>query len=255
MRDFVVFNERMSVDAFMTFASACHHELTAFAGSRHGVPLSLFLAGLAGSATHCAGMCGPFVIAQVASDAGTARRYGEWQRLGGAALLPYHFGRLTTYAGFGAIAGATTSLLSPSPVFTWVSSVLLVAAAVIVAAQAFGLALARSSAWSEPMARFAAPLARVQAPWARYALGIALGFLPCGLIYGALAAAGSTGSWLTGTIAMAAFGLGTMPALVAVGWGGALLRRRLGDVAKWLAAPLLLTNALLMLALAGAHLA
>jgi sulfite exporter TauE/SafE len=53
-----------------------------------------------------------------------------------------------------------------------------------------------------------------------------------------------------GALAMAAFTLGTVPALVAVGWGGLILRRRLQDVARWIASPLLLANAMLMLALA-----
>ena len=35
---------------------------SAFAAS---LPLALFLAGLAGGALHCAGMCGPFVLGQV----------------------------------------------------------------------------------------------------------------------------------------------------------------------------------------------
>ena len=31
----------------------------------YGLPASLFLAGLVGGATHCAGMCSPFVFAQI----------------------------------------------------------------------------------------------------------------------------------------------------------------------------------------------
>ena len=50
---------------------------------------------------------------------------------------------------------------------------------------------------------------------------------------------------------MAAFAMGTVPALIAVGWGGLLVRRRLHGVARWIAPPLLLANAALMLALAG----
>ena len=53
---------------------------------------------------------------------------------------------------------------------------------------------------------------------------------------------------------MAAFAAGTMPALVAVAWGGVLLRRRWQGVARWTAVPLLVFNATLMLALAGARL-
>ena len=49
---------------------------------------------------------------------------------------------------------------------------------------------------------------------------------------------------------MAAFSLGTVPALVAIGWGGMLLRRRFRDTARWFAAPLLVLSATLMIALA-----
>ncbi len=56
---------------------------------------------------------------------------------------------------------------------------------------------------------------------------------------------------LYGALGMAALLLGTMPALVAVGWGGVLLRRRWQGMARWIAAPLLIFTALLMLALAS----
>ena len=88
----------------------------------------------------------------------------------------------------------------------------------------------------------------------RYALGMVLGFLPCGLVYGALAAAAGTGSIADGAAAMAAFGLGTAPALLAVGWGGLIVRRRLRDGTRWIATPLLLANAGLMLVLASQRL-
>ena len=52
--------------------------------------LALFMAGLVGSAGHCAGMCGPFVLAQVGART-------QLNRLAGSALLPYHLGRGTTY--------------------------------------------------------------------------------------------------------------------------------------------------------------
>ena len=91
-------------------------------------------------------------------------------------------------------------------------------------------------------------------PSARYALGLVLGLLPCGLVYGALAAAAGTGGMLDGALAMAAFGAGTVPALVAAGWLGLILRRRLQTTSRWIAAPLLVANATLMLALAGQRL-
>jgi hypothetical protein len=53
-----------------------------------------------------------------------------------------------------------------------------------------------------------------------YALGLALGFLPCGFLYAALAAAASGFSPVLGAAGMLAFGLGTVPTLAAVGIAG-----------------------------------
>ena len=65
---------------------------------------ALFLAGLVGSLTHCAGMCGPFVLTQVGAGLETvpAAKMTEWTRLRGALLIPYHLGRFTTYVLLGA---------------------------------------------------------------------------------------------------------------------------------------------------------
>ena len=220
-----------------------------------GVPASLFLAGLAGSVVHCVGMCGPFVLGQVMSGLDrSGGGYGEWRRLAGAALLPYHFGRLTTYTALGALAGGATALFAATSAFGWLSGGLLVVAALLMVVQALGLALGGTSPLAGVLARLAAPLSNATGAGARYGLGVILGFLPCGLLYGALAAAGGTGSVADGAVAMASFAAGTMPALMATGWGGLLVRRRLRERGRWIAAPLLLANALLMLALASQRL-
>jgi len=233
--------------------AACRDGFVHIAGLPAGLSLSLFLAGLSGSAVHCVGMCGPFVLGQVMADAEHVGpgAYGEWRRLSGAALAPYHLGRLTTYTGLGVLAGAATALFASTVVFAWLSAVLLIAGAALMVAQAFGLALGVAAPQAGLIQRLAAPLTSSRHPAARYALGVVLGFLPCGLIYGALGAAAGTGSMLHGALAMAAFSLGTMPALVAVGWGGVLLRRRWQGMTRWIASPLLVVSALLMLALAG----
>jgi uncharacterized protein len=236
--------------------AACRDGFAHVAGSSTGLVLSLFLAGLGGSAMHCVGMCGPFVLGQVMADARHAGPggYGEWRRLAGAALTPYHLGRLTTYTALGAVAGAATALFASTAIFAWLAGLLLVAGAALMLAQAFGLALGAAAPQAGLIQRLAAPLTASRHPAARYALGVVLGFLPCGLIYGALGAAAGTGSMLQGALGMAAFSLGTMPALVAVGWGGVLLRRRWQGMARWIAAPLLVVTALLMLALASQRL-
>lgn len=243
------------MDFVAQIISACSRGIAAIGGQAGGLPVSLLLAGFAGSLVHCVGMCGPFVLGQVMADAGRNNGgYGEWRRLAGAALVPYHLGRLTSYTALGGIAGAATGWFTMTGSFAWLSAILLAVAAVLMLMQALGLTTGIASPLAAPLARLAAPLSTAGTPAARYLLGLVLGFLPCGLLYGALAAAGGTASAQEGALAMAAFTLGTVPALVAVSWGGLLLRRRLHGVARWIAAPLLLGNALLMLGLAGARL-
>jgi sulfite exporter TauE/SafE len=229
------------------------HDVSTEPGLRMALPMALLVAGLSGSLVHCVGMCGPFVLSQVVSDSEGVRRrpYGEWQRLTGAALVPYHLGRLTTYTALGGLAGAATSLFAASAGFAQLSGSLLALAAALMFLQALGLSLGIASPLGGVVSRLAAPLCSARGPAARYALGLMLGLLPCGLLYGALAAAGGTGSAADGALAMAAFAIGTMPALVAVGWLGLMLRRWLSGTIAWLAMPLLLINAALMLALAA----
>lgn len=242
------------MDFIVQAIAFCRQGLAQFAEQPGGLGLSLFLAGLGGSLLHCVGMCGPFVLGQVVSDAGQAGSYGEWRRLAGAALAPYHLGRITTYSALGALAGGATALFAATPAFAWASALLLVAGAIFLLLQAFGLAMHAGSPLGSVLTRLATPLSASSQPLARYGLGVVLGFLPCGLIYGALGVAAGTGSAWRGALAMAAFAAGTVPALVAVGWGGHFLRRRLHGVARWIAVPLLLANAVLMMALASERL-
>lgn len=240
------------MDVFSELIALCQAGLAGIARTSASLPLSLFFAGIAGSLVHCVGMCGPFVLGQVMADAEAvpAGRYGEWRRLSGAALVPYHLGRLTTYTALGAIAGAATSIFASSAVFHGLAGALLVLAAALMLAQAFGFAAGVQSPLTAGLARLAGPLAAARSRTARYGLGVVLGFLPCGLLYGALASAAGTATAASGALAMAAFTIGTMPALVAVGWAGAIARRYLKEIARWVAIPLLLANAVVMLALA-----
>src|SRR3990167_133338 len=123
------------MEFIMDVLSACRQGLAQVAAQPAGLPGSLFLAGLAGSLVHCVGMCGPFVLGQVMADAtaGTAGNYGEWRRLAGASLIPYHLGRLTTYTMLGAAAGAATALFTATSTFAWLSGALLLIAATLMA--------------------------------------------------------------------------------------------------------------------------
>jgi uncharacterized protein len=242
------------MDVFSHFLAVCRSGFAMLGAEAGSLPASLLLAGLAGSLIHCVGMCGPFVLGQVVSGTeGERGPYGEWRRLAGAALMPYHLGRLTTYTILGALAGGVTSIFASTAAFVWLSAGLLCVAALLMLAQAIGLATGMESPWSTALARIGRPLTNARGTTARYALGVLLGFLPCGLLYGALAGAAGSGSPATGALAMAAFTAGTMPALIAVGWGGLIARRQLRRAGRWIAIPLLLANAIVMLALASSR--
>jgi len=82
-------------------------------------------------------------------------------------------------------------------------------------------ATARLEALGARLWRRIAPCSRHLRPadrtWKLFLLGMVWGWLPCGLVYGALAVAAASGGGARGAVFMLAFGLGTVPALVATG--------------------------------------
>ncbi len=176
----------------------CHAAIT-----RHGGLLtSLFIAGLLGSMTHCVGMCGPFVIGQVVArlEARPAAEMREFHRLSGAALVPYHLGRATTYAGLGALAAALAGGLIHLTGLKWLSAALLALAAVFFAGyalQRLGMALPWAGRggegwWSRRIGRMVRPLFAKPVGWRGYRWALPSAFCRAGLLYGALAAAAAS---------------------------------------------------------------
>lgn len=218
-----------------------------------GLMLGLFVTGLVGSLTHCTGMCGPFVLSQLAArmEAIPADRMREWHRFAVAAVLPYHLGRTTTYAALGAVGALLAGSLKGVVELRWLAALLLALAALFL----LGMALPRLKAllggaetgetwWSRRVGGLAAPLFRSPTGPRGWLLGVALGFIPCGLLYAALAAAAASGDGVAGALAMLAFAAGTVPTLFAVGVAGQLA------VARW-RAPMLRWAPLLLVANAG----
>lgn len=222
-----------------------------------GLMSTLFLTGLVGSLSHCTGMCGPFVLSQVAArmEAIPLERMSEWRRLSGAALLPYHAGRAVTYIGLGAVAGAAASTLAGWTGLRYVAAGLLLLAALFLLGMAvprlkMALGLAggdgKGAGWAGLVARVARPLLAAPTGWRGLALGMALGFIPCGLLYGALAAAAASGEAVSAALAMACFCAGTVPALFVVGvLGQYAIGRWRANLLRW--APLLLAGNAMML--------
>ncbi len=81
-------------------------------------------------------------------------------------------------------------------------------------------------------------------------LGIALGFLPCGFLYAAIAAAAASASPEMGAASMIAFGLGTAPILMMIGITGYAAGRRWNKGITIAAPAVMVLNAALLLTLA-----
>lgn len=207
-----------------------------------GLTLTLFIAGLAGGFLHCAAMCGPFVIAQV-----LARADGGLT-LARAHLLSYHLGRATTYVLLGAALGAAGRALSGIPALRFADAALLAIAGVFFALQAIGRAPGGlSGGW---IAGHVRGLLAAPDGMRGYALGMALGLLPCSFLYGAFAAASGSGSAGAGAGAMLGFVLGTAPSLVVVQVAGAMAARRWQAALARIGPALMFFNAAALLVLA-----
>ncbi|MFV0514801.1 MAG: sulfite exporter TauE/SafE family protein [Jhaorihella sp.] len=180
--------------------------------------------GLLGSA-HCLGMCGGIVGAL---DAGAGRATGG-RRIG--YHLAYNAGRIASYAAAGTLAGllgalaATASFGTALPLGRMIAGLMMIALGLYLGGwwrAVLVLERAGRHVWKriEPLGRAFFP---VRSGAQALGLGLIWGWLPCGLVYSALALAMASASPLRGAQIMAAFGLGTLPALLAVGaFAGAL---------------------------------
>jgi uncharacterized protein len=192
----------------------------------------VFLAGVAGS-MHCVGMCGGFACALGADARGAA---ATWRR-----HLIYHAGRLTSYCFLGAMAGQLGLWLVDSQgpgaeasVHAAQRVLACMAGALVIGVGLQFLGVLRSGvqglhgsvgAFGQTLARGLRSLVSAQGAAAPLALGVINGFLPCPLVYAFVAQAVSTCGAGGGLQVMVAFGLGTLPAMLAMGGLGLWLRR------------------------------
>jgi sulfite exporter TauE/SafE len=138
----------------------------------------------------------------------------------------WHAGKTLTYASLGALAGLAGESV-PGP--TWFATIVSAALVVWFAAGLAGI-VPEPSFRIPGLTRLATRAARRGDLASRFVFGVANGLLPCGLVYAALGVAVASGDPLTGAVAMAAFGLATMPALAAFGLGV----RRLAGYRPWI---------------------
>ena len=187
--------------------------------------LPALLLGFMGSA-HCIGMCGG--ISAALGAANTQRTF--------AFSLSYNVGRVLSYTLLGALIGGMAQGLS-QPVLhllpqsaRWLRSfagLMVIAMGLYVAGWWRGLVqLEKIGAY---LWRYVQPLTQPLLPpksiGGALLLGELWGLLPCGLVYSSLTWAALSADAMRGALWMAAFGIGTLPAMLATTHGGSYLRR------------------------------
>lgn len=182
-----------------------------------------FVTGLLGSA-HCLGMCGG-ISGLFAVNVSVASLKTQFPK-----AIAYNTGRIVSYAILGAaVAVLGKTLVAGIPDIAapvrFASGVLII----LVGLQlAFGwrilapLESAGAKIWNR-IAPAAKGLVPVESVAQALGLGLIWGWLPCGLVYSVLLLAATTAEPTSGGLVMIAFGLGTMPAMIATGMSASKL--------------------------------
>lgn len=174
---------------------------------------AMFMIGLLGSG-HCVGMCGG--IATALGLAADSQR--SWQLVFG-----YNTGRILSYAVAGALVSTLgywgKSVLAIGPMLRMIAGIILIFMGLYLAGWSrvlIRLEKLGTHLWSriQPLGRRFLP---VKSFGQALAMGAIWGWLPCGLVYTALAYAATSAATIDGAIMMFTFGLGTFPAMLAGG--------------------------------------
>jgi hypothetical protein len=169
--------------------------------------------------SHCIGMCGGLAGALGMAVPGGKAAWGQ--------LLGYSAGRVGSYTLMGALVGALGAVALPA-----LTPLRIIAGLMLIAMALYLAGWWRGLIWLEKggatlwryLRPFSARLLPVQTASQAIALGAIWGWLPCGLVYSALAFALAQGGSVNAALAMLAFGLGTVPAVLATGAAAARLR-------------------------------
>jgi len=187
---------------------------------------------------HCLGMCGPLVLAYSLNLQGNEGSYTARNSLHHAL---FHLGRLTTYGLLGALGALLFYAADLDRIFVQIrGSMTLLGGAVMIG---LGLMLLKILPLPQSLAQLPAgsamraggPMAALfqsGKPHSKIVLGLATGFLPCGLSWAMIVKAATTQHPASGFLTMVSFGLGTVPALFLTGFAASFITfkmRLLGD--------------------------
>jgi len=193
-----------------------------------------FTTGLLGGVGHCIGMCGPFA-ATFAIHGPLYGQNGEHvSSLSPVRLLPqllYNTGRITTYSCIGGMIGLSGSFLKVAGKLAGFQNAVAIAAGlmmIIIGMSVLGRLQGISSIekYNVLILRAVKSVLEGESPLRYYPLGILFGFMPCGLSYSAFVASAAAGGLIQGMFLSFCFGLGTLPAMLALGFSISYLNIR-----------------------------
>lgn len=167
------------------------------------VLVSSFILGIGGS-LHCMGMCGPLALSvPFANDKGSK----------GMRLFTYYLAKALAYGSMGAVTGYIGKGFL---LMDWQQGLSIAAGIFIIIWVLLPMLKTNKGSYifQKQFSRIFARMQQQPALRDFFALGFLNGFLPCGLVYTALATATVSGSMAGGFTAMFLFGAGTAPALV-----------------------------------------
>ncbi len=176
---------------------------------------SAFLIGLFGS-FHCIGMCGPIALAL------PVQKNSRLNLIVGRVL--YNIGRAITYAFIGllfGLLGQSLSLAGFQQSVSIIAGVLILLMVLLPSKISQKLYLLKPAyGFTNFLKRKFGALLKKKSTTSTFLIGLLNGFLPCGLVYIAVAGAIATGSYFNGAVYMFIFGIGTLPIMLAVSLAG-----------------------------------
>lgn len=174
-----------------------------------------FSLGMVGS-LHCVGMCGPLALALPVHHLTAVKKF--------ISLFLYQAGRIITYAALGLLFGSFGRGLYIAGLQQWLSvglGIVILASAIVYFTRKRTFHLNFLNGFYVIIQKAMGKLLQPGRGNSGFLLmGMANGFLPCGMVYMAIAGALSSASITHSVVFMALFGAGTLPAMMAVSYFG-----------------------------------
>ncbi|MDP2586803.1 MAG: sulfite exporter TauE/SafE family protein [Candidatus Komeilibacteria bacterium] len=177
----------------------------------------VFVIGLVAAVSSCLAVTGGLILALAARNQENHPEQSGWKKF--RPFWHFNLGRLIGYAVFGGLIGLVGSALTVSVALSHTITIVASAAMIVLGVNLLEIF---------PRVKFLHPrlpkflvhkihdLQGNDRPWAGFTLGALTFFLPCGFTAALQLYVLANGGWLTGSLTMLVFALGTLPALLSV---------------------------------------